>query len=97
MANVGEDERMGDHHTIHHIAKVQLVCRECDPEERAELQVTSIVGSQQLLCGHSFLTLVWKAFCLLLASCLSVSEPLQLPSVVLSHTPNHVEAQTTED
>lgn len=35
MANVGEDERMGDHQTIHHIAKVQLVCRECDPEERA--------------------------------------------------------------
>ena len=41
MANVGEDERMGDHQTIHHIAKVQLVCRECDPERRAELQVTS--------------------------------------------------------
>ena len=96
MANVGEDERMGDHQTIHHIAKVQLVCRECDPEGRAE-QVTSIVRSQQLLCGHPFLTLVWKAFCLLRASCLSVSEPLQLPSVVLSHTPNRVEAPTTED
>ena len=50
VANVGEGEGMGDHQTIHHIAKVQLECRECGPEGRVELQVTPIVLSQQLLC-----------------------------------------------
>ena len=92
VADVGEGEGMGDHQTIHHIAKVQLECRERGPEGRVELQVTPIVLSQQYL----FLALVWKAFCPLLAFCLSVLEPLQPPSVVLSHTPSHVEAPTTE-
>ena len=92
MADVGEGEGMGDHQTIHHITKVQLECRECGPKGRVELQVTPIVLSQQSL----FLALVWKAFCPLLASCLSVLEPLQPPSVVLSHTPSRVEAPTTE-